>query len=58
MFLNPRHAIQQQPAVLHSSEDFEWLNRKLDAAFLKHGKMARTVLDEVDWREVQARVLR
>ncbi len=50
--VNPRRAFQQQAHVSLTSQAFEWLNSRLDAAFQKHGKMASTELDDLDWPEV------
>ncbi len=46
---DPRRAYMRHPAVELSKEGFEWLNGRLQAAFDKHGRLPRTVLDQLDW---------
>jgi hypothetical protein len=48
---NPRLAYRQQPAVRLSNEGYDWLNRKLQEAFEKHGQLTPAQLGALDWPE-------
>jgi hypothetical protein len=50
--VNPRSAYLQQPSVKLSDEGFHWLNERLEAAFQRHGKIAPTELERLDWPEL------
>ncbi|MEX2205251.1 MAG: phospholipase D family protein [Myxococcota bacterium] len=49
---NPRKAYLQQPAVEISAEGIAWLLDRLEAAFLRHGRVTATQLAALDWPEV------
>jgi hypothetical protein len=44
---DPRHAYRQQPAVQLTKEGFAWLNRRLEQAFAKHGRLTPADLDKL-----------
>jgi hypothetical protein len=46
--VNPRLAFRQQAAVELSSAGTAWLNRELDDAFWRHGKLPQVELDRLD----------
>lgn len=46
--INPRRAYSQQPQVELSEEGFSWLTAKLDAAFLKHGRISQATLNAIE----------
>jgi hypothetical protein len=46
---NPRLAYRQQPHVQLSADGFNWLNDRLQEAFITHGKIAKDTLDQLDW---------
>ena len=46
---DPRMAIRQQAAVELTPKAMLWLNRRLEAAFRQHGKLAPSDLAQLDW---------
>ena len=46
---DPRRAYRQQAAVELSKQGLEWLSDRLHAAFDEHGKVAKDILDKLDW---------
>jgi len=46
---DPRRAYMQQAHVELSQEGFVWLNNKLEEAFIRHGCLATTELEQLDW---------
>jgi hypothetical protein len=46
---DPRRAYRQQAAVELSKQGLAWLSDRLQAAFDEHGKVAKHVLDKLDW---------
>jgi HKD family nuclease len=44
---NPRRAYMQQPHVELSSEGYRWVNKKLNAAFKKKGRVSTTTLQKI-----------
>lgn len=46
---NPRKAYMQQASVQLSVQGFDWLNAKMGKAFIKHGRVAATELEQLDW---------
>lgn len=49
---DPRRAYMQQAAVRLSLEGMAWLNAKLEAAFVEHGRVPQAELDALDWPEI------
>lgn len=47
--INPRKAYMQQPAVRLSTQGLVWLNARLEAAFIDHGRIPQIDLDKLDW---------
>jgi hypothetical protein len=47
--MDPRKAYMQQAAVELTSDGFAWLNEKLEKAFTRHGQLAQTELEQLDW---------
>lgn len=50
--IDPRKAYRQQAAVELTLEGITWLSDRLQAAFDRHGTVAQTYLDELDWPDV------
>lgn len=50
--INPRMAYMQQPSVRLSPQGLDWVNSKLEEAFAKHGRMAATDLQKLDWPQI------
>jgi len=48
---NPRMALMRQPAVRLSAEGNAWVNARLDAAMVRHGKLSPAELSTLDWPE-------
>lgn len=46
---DPRRAYNRQPAVRLSSVGADWLARRLQRAFERHGTLTRTTLETLDW---------
>jgi hypothetical protein len=46
---NPRKAYRQQAAVELTREAADWMNRRLEDAFERHGKVPGETLDALDW---------
>lgn len=46
--IDPRNAYRQQAAVELSPQGIAWLNDRLEAAFVMHGKLAPSVLEQLD----------
>lgn len=49
---DPRKAYSQQAAVELTGKGFVWLNTRLDAAFLQHGKIASAGMKTLDWPKI------
>lgn len=47
--INPRWAYRQQAAVELSAQALVWLNERLDAAFVRHGRIGLAELKQLDW---------
>lgn len=52
--IDPRRAYGQQAAVRLSKEGLDWLNARLEQAFLDHGRISPQQLQTLDWPEVTA----
>ncbi|MDE0290908.1 MAG: phospholipase D family protein [Candidatus Dadabacteria bacterium] len=46
---DPRRAYMRQPSVELSQESTFWLEKHLQAAFDKHGRVSQDTLDQLDW---------
>jgi len=46
---NPRMSVMRAPGARLSNEGYEWLNRKLEEAFQKHGKLDPDQLKQLAW---------
>jgi hypothetical protein len=49
---DPRRAYMEQAAVELSDEGYEWVNNRLEAGFLNHGKLASAELEQLDWPDL------
>jgi hypothetical protein len=50
--VNPRAAYKQQPGVQLTRRALAWLNAKLELAFVRNGKLAKSELQRLDWPDV------
>jgi hypothetical protein len=46
---DPRRAYMQQAAVELSPKGMVWLNKRLERAYAKHGRLSRGILEGLDW---------
>jgi hypothetical protein len=52
---DPRRAYMRQAAVELSAQGAAWLDKRLERAFAKHGKLAPSILEQLDWPAVPSR---
>lgn len=48
---DPRKAIRQHPAAWLAPAGLEWLSKRLELAFQKHGRLQPAQLATLDWPE-------
>lgn len=54
---NPRRAYQQQASARLTPESIRWLNDRIDAAFIKHGRISPSDLEQLDWPQDEAELI-
>ncbi|MEI8021708.1 MAG: phospholipase D family protein [Schlesneria sp.] len=50
---NPRMSLARQPAVQLSDNGKAWLEDRLQDAFLRHGKIPQSKMNQLDWPDIQ-----